>query len=150
MIIICYLIFIFPNVEPNEHPLKYEGRTDDSYGDRHYNYVSGNERMKFPSVTTVLEKTIPNGRYFALRNWEKGSVDKHGKEGHKKLKETILNEGIEFHSVSSASLHHHLILSVSLFIYIVSLPPSLPPSTSLSLSLLSSFLLLDIFSLDPQ
>ena len=54
---------------------------------------------RLPSVTTILEETQPVSRQFMLRNWAKGLIKEHGKEGFDQIKRDIQNNGTHFHQV---------------------------------------------------
>eukprot|EP00049_Salpingoeca_infusionum_P020162 m.363617 g.363617 ORF g.363617 m.363617 type:complete len:300 (-) comp23208_c0_seq1:107-1006(-) len=57
-----------------------------------------------PSVTTVLDHFYQPSRFFALRNWQKSQVAKHGEDGAEQMRESILSQGTELHAFCEAVL----------------------------------------------
>lgn len=55
----------------------------------------------FPSVTTILDKTIQGSSHYSLLNWRKKLTKEHGVEGFERIRNRTLQSGAEFHQVSS-------------------------------------------------
>lgn len=82
------------------------GRRDTLEG-RFYHIVAGVEgsEFEFPSVTTVLESTMPPSNYYSLMNWRRGQIKEHGEEGYRRMNAERLRIGIGFHKVRIAWRH---------------------------------------------
>ena len=66
---------------------------------RTYIVERGDEVLSLPSVTTVLNLTLPKSRNFMLNNWKKGMVREYGEVGYQQVRDEIKAAGKEFHAV---------------------------------------------------
>ena len=73
-------------------------RVDSSHG-RFYHISSSKESFCFPSVTTVLDATMPKAMFYRLQNWKKSMVKEHGRTEFKKISANTLQSGTKFHKV---------------------------------------------------
>ena len=91
---------------PTEHKVQ---KNDDVDGDRFYNIVSedGSE-YSFPSVTTILGRTLPSKNYYSLKNWKRNVIKEVGEEGYKMVRLKATSGGSSLHRVSSA----HIVLLI--------------------------------------
>ena len=70
-------------------------------GDRRYKFTADNGDVQiFPSVTTVLQNTMPAVKRIILSNWQKKVVRQYGAKGFDELKKTVVDNGKIFHKVS--------------------------------------------------
>ncbi len=73
---------------------------EDGLEGRYYLFQSSDhERYRLPSVTTVLQSTLPNSSWFGLNNWRKSMIEEHGTEGYMKKRKEIIRSGTLFHEV---------------------------------------------------
>lgn len=77
----------------------YKENADDKSDGRTYTVCRGDEVLSLPSVTTVLNMTLPEKRNFMLNNWKKGMVKEFGEEGYQQVKDEIKAAGKRFHMV---------------------------------------------------
>ena len=54
----------------------------------------------FPSVTTILGRTLPSKNYYSLKNWKKNVVNEVGEEGYKIVRLKATSSGSNLHRVS--------------------------------------------------
>lgn len=83
---------------PTDYKIK---KNDDVDGDRFYTIISkdGSEYI-FPSVTTILGRTLPSKNYYSLKNWKKNVVNEVGEEGYKIVRLKATSSGSNLHRVS--------------------------------------------------
>ena len=72
---------------------------------RTYIVERGDEVLCLPSVTTVLNLTLPKSRNFMLNNWKKGMVREYGEMGYQQVRDEIKAVGKEFHAVRTLSTY---------------------------------------------
>ena len=76
---------------------------EDSLEGRYYLFESSDhEQYRLPSVTTVLQSTMPNSSSFGLQQWRKGMIQEHGEKGYEKIRSDIIRSGTLFHQVGVA------------------------------------------------
>ena len=71
----------------------------DTSDERKYVVCKGDEVFSLPSVTTVLNLTLPKKRNFMLYNWKRGMVREFGEDGYRQVKDEIKAAGCKFHVV---------------------------------------------------
>ncbi len=77
------------------------GRSDTREG-RFYHIVTRGQKsgeFSLPSVTTVLESTMPPTNYYSLMNWRRGQIKELGEEVFKRMNAERLRIGTRFHKV---------------------------------------------------
>lgn len=74
---------------------------DEYSSDRFYKFTQRDEVVEqlLPSVTTVLQCTMPARGRFRLYNWRKSMIKKHGERQFYKLKNDTIRNGSQFHKV---------------------------------------------------
>ena len=73
---------------------------EDSIEGRYYLFESlDQEQYRLPSVTNVLQSTLPSNSWFGLHNWRKSMIEEHGEHGYKKMKRDAIRGGTLFHQV---------------------------------------------------
>lgn len=74
------------------------GKNDSADGDRFYT-ISSEDGLEyvFPSVTTILSRTLPPKNYYSLKNWKKNIVSAVGEEGYKMVRLKATSSGSSFH-----------------------------------------------------
>ena len=101
----CSTFFPFEgHAESSNNLGDYETERDDSpSGVRYYNLTkNGKDRLRFPSVTTVLDGSMGMEQKKQLLGWRLNQIKKHGKEKHTANVSSTLNVGKEFHQVRAA------------------------------------------------
>eukprot|EP00731_Ephydatia_muelleri_P032281 Em0023g788a len=80
---------------PTDYKIK---KNDDVDGDRFYTIASkdGTE-YTFPSVTTILGRTLSSKNYYSLKNWKKNVVNEVGEEGYKMVRLKATSSGSNLH-----------------------------------------------------
>lgn len=72
---------------------------EDTTDGRYYVFKDGYSNYKLPSVTTILQATLPRSSWFSLRNWRLGMIQEHGEEGFMKWRQQVVSDGQKFHTV---------------------------------------------------
>lgn len=67
---------------------------------RFYHLNSSTATFSFPSVTTILAKTVEGSSHFRLLNWKRKLIKEHGQERFDKIRSDLLQSGSNFHKVS--------------------------------------------------
>lgn len=76
-------------------------KEEDTTFDRVYHIqTSMGNHLSYPSVTTVLQKTVDSGSQFRLKQWKMKLTKEQGKEKFERYYKNILKTGINFHKVS--------------------------------------------------
>lgn len=74
---------------------------EDTVEGRYYLFQSlDQEQYRLPSVTTVLQSTLPRSSWFGLRNWRKNMIEEHGEQGYRRIRSETIRSGTLFHQVS--------------------------------------------------
>lgn len=72
----------------------------DSPEGRFYHLQSSTISYSFPSVTTILDKTVEKGSDYGLKIWKQKLIEKHGQKGFDAIVKNTLKSGSDFHKVS--------------------------------------------------
>lgn len=64
---------------------------------RFYHHFSSKNSFSFPSVTTVLDKTMEKSNSYLLTAWKRKLTELHGKEGFNTIRNNTLQSGTDFH-----------------------------------------------------
>ena len=76
---------------------------EDSLEGRYYLFEScDQEQYRLPSVTTVLQSTMPSSSWFGLHQWRKGMIEEHGEKEYKRIRNETIRSGTLFHQVGGA------------------------------------------------
>ena len=88
-----------PNAFTCYHSDTFVSKVDTDKG-RYYVFESPIEdRYKLASVTTILQSTLPQSRWFGLYNWRKSMIATHGETGYRKIRKETIKNGKKFHEV---------------------------------------------------
>ena len=73
---------------------------ENSRDGRYYVFQSpSQERYKLPSVTTILQDTMPRNNWFGLHNWRQSMIQEHGEKGYQEWRQEVIRSGKKFHKV---------------------------------------------------
>ena len=74
------------------------------------------EKVKLPSVTTVLQATLPQSAWFGLRNWRKNMIEEHGEKGYRRIRSETIQNGKNFHQVH---VKEYITISVEYLVFLM-------------------------------